>query len=65
MKAESQGWRFPTFSRDEVIQFSVEEAVIDRLRHVRENAAKYADAVEDAQEKVRAELARAAGDVRE
>jgi len=42
--AEAKGWTFPRFSRDELIQFAVEEALrlmwLDDQRRIREAAAR-------------------------
>lgn len=58
--AERQGWRFPTFARDRVKQFLVEEALMARVdigkARAQEELAKR-DAVKAAQGRADAKLA--------
>jgi hypothetical protein len=47
-----------------VIQFCVEEALLERLERLRADTARYVQAEQDAHEKARAELERVTGGVR-
>ena len=52
-----RGWRFPLFSRDDVVQFAVEEALIFRLEREEHQQNTVAAAVTEAHTAAQAALA--------